>query len=150
MQNLNFPAFQFRFKNIENKPYIFDIIRKKFVLITPEEWVRQHTVHFLVEILQYPKNYINVEKQLTINNLVKRYDIVVYLPNGKIFLLVECKAPEIAITQKTFDQIAQYNFILQADNLMLTNGLNQYFCNMDFENKKYLFLKELPSYPRYI
>jgi hypothetical protein len=149
MQNLNFPAFQFRFKNIENKPYIFDIIRKKFVLVTPEEWVRQHTVHFLIENLKYPKNYINVEKQLTINNLVKRYDIVVYLPNGKIFLLVECKAPEIAITQKTFDQIAQYNFILQADNLMLTNGLNHYFCTMNLEQKKYLFLKELPSYPSF-
>ena len=91
MQNLNFPAFQFRFKNTENKPYIFDIIRKKFVLITPEEWVRQHTIQYLVEILKYPKSYINVEKQLTINNLVKRYDIVVYLPNGKIFLLVEVR-----------------------------------------------------------
>ena len=81
--------------------------------------------------------------------MVKRYDIVVYLPNGKIFLLVECKAPEITISQKTFDQIAQYNFILQAENLMLTNGLQHYFCTMNLEQKKYLFLKELPSYPSF-
>lgn len=149
MQNLNFPLYQFRFKSIENKTYIFDIIRKKFVLVTPEEWVRQNTLLYLIESLKYPKSYINVEKQLTINNLVKRYDIVVYLPNGKIFLLVECKAPEIEITQKTFDQIAQYNFILQAENLMLTNGLQHYFCTMNLEQKKYLFLKELPSYPTF-
>jgi hypothetical protein len=149
MQNLNFPAFQFRFKNTENKLFIFDLIRKKFVSCTPEEWVRQNTLLYLIETLKYPKNYIQVEKQLNINNLVKRYDIVVYLPNGKIFLLAECKAPEIAIIQKTFDQIAQYNFILQADNLMLTNGLNHYFCTMDFENKKYLFLNKLPSYPSF-
>jgi hypothetical protein len=126
MQNLNFPTFQFRFKNTENKQYIFDIIRKKFVLLTPEEWVRQNTIHFLIYSLNYPKSYINVEKQLKINNLIKRYDIVVFLPNGDLFLLVECKAPEIIISQKTFDQIAQYNFVLNAKNLMITNGLHHY------------------------
>ena len=149
MQSLNFPIFQFRFKNTENKQHIFDVIRKKFVLLTPEEWVRQNTIHYLIEILKYPKSYINVERQLKINDLIKRYDIVVFLPSGKIFLLVECKAPEIIISQKTFDQIAQYNFILQAENLMLTNGLQHYFCTMDLQQKKYLFLKELPSYPNF-
>jgi hypothetical protein len=146
MQNLNLPAYQFRFKNIENKLFIFDLIRKKYVNCTPEEWVRQNTLLYLIETLKYPKSYINVEKQLIINNMVKRYDIVVYLPSGKLFLLIECKAPEIEITQKTFDQIAQYNFLLNSDFLMLTNGINHYFCKMDFENRKYVFLQELPKY----
>lgn len=150
MQNLNFPTYQFRFKNTENKQYIFDIIRKKFVLLTPEEWVRQNTIHFLIYFLNYPKSYINVEKQLKINNLIKRYDIVVYLPKGDLFLLVECKAPEIIISQKTFDQIAQYNFVLNAKNLMITNGLQHFYCNIDFESKKYVFLKDLPIFPDFI
>jgi hypothetical protein len=146
MQNLNFPAYQFRFKNIENKLFIFDLIRKKYVSCTPEEWVRQNTLLYLIETLKYPKSYINVEKKMLINGKIKRYDIVVYLPSGKLFLLIECKAPEIEITQKTFDQIAQYNFLLNSDYLMLTNGINHYFCKMDFENKKYVFLQELPKY----
>lgn len=146
MQNLNFPAYQFRFKKTENKLFIFDLIRKKYVNCTPEERVRQNTLLYLIETLKYPKSYINVEKKMLINGKNKRYDIVVYLPSGKLFLLIECKAPEIEITQNTFDQIAQYNFLLNSDYLMLTNGINHYFCKMDFENKKYVFLQELPKY----
>lgn len=146
MQNLNFPTYSFRFKNSENKVSIFDEIRKKFILLTPEEWVRQHVIHFLLQDKNYPKSYINVEKLIKINDLSKRYDGVVFQPNGEIFLLIECKAPEVAISQQTFDQIARYNLVLKAKYLMVTNGLNHYFCQMDFENEKYVFLKELPEY----
>ncbi|MCK6609210.1 MAG: type I restriction enzyme HsdR N-terminal domain-containing protein [Flavobacterium sp.] len=146
MQKLNFPVYSFRFKNSENKVSIFDEIRKKFILLTPEEWVRQHVVQFLLQDKKYPKSYINVEKLIKINNLSKRYDGVVFQPNGEIFLLIECKAPEVPISQQTFDQIARYNLVLKAKYLMVTNGLNHYFCQMDFENEKYVFLKELPEY----
>lgn len=147
MQQLNFPTYSFRFKNNENKVAIFDEIRKKFMILTPEEWVRQNVVRFLLEEKKYSKSYINVEKLIKINDLNKRYDIVVFQPNGEIFLLIECKAPEVQITQQTFDQIARYNLVLKAKFLMVTNGLNHYFCQMDFENEKYNFLKELPDYP---
>ena len=146
MINLNFPVYSFRFKNSENKVSIFDEIRKKFILLTPEEWVRQHVVQFLLQDKKYPKSYINVEKLIKINDLSKRYDGVVFQPNGEIFLLIECKAPEVPISQQTFDQIARYNLVLKAKYLMVTNGLNHYFCQMDFENEKYVFLKELPEY----
>jgi hypothetical protein len=146
MQKLNFPVYSFRFKNSENKVSIFDEIRKKFILLTPEEWVRQHVVQFLLQDKKYPKSYINVEKLIKINDLSKRYDGVIFQPNGEIFLLIECKAPEVQISQQTFDQIARYNLVLKAKYLMVTNGLNHYFCQMDFENEKYVFLKELPDY----
>jgi hypothetical protein len=146
MKKLNFPVYSFRFKNSENKVAIFDEIRKKFMLLTPEEWVRQHTVQFLLQDKKFPKSYINVEKLIKINNLSKRYDVVVFQPNGDIFLLIECKAPEVPISQNTFDQIARYNLVLKAKYLMVTNGLNHYFCQMDFENEKYIFLNELPAH----
>ena len=146
MQQLNFPIYNFRFKNSENKVSIFDEIRKKFIILTPEEWVRQHVVRFLLEEKKYPKSLINVEKVLSVNGLRKRYDVVVFNPDGSIFVLVECKSPEIKTAQATFDQIARYNLALKAQFLMVTNGHNHYFCQMDFENEKYAFLKELPDY----
>jgi hypothetical protein len=146
MKKLNFPVYSFRFKNSENKVAIFDEIRKKFMLLTPEEWVRQHTVQFLLQDKKFPKSYINVEKLIKINDLSKRYDVVVFQPNGEIFILIECKAPEVPISQNTFDQIARYNLVLKAKYLMVTNGLNHYFCQMDFENEKYIFLNELPAH----
>ncbi|WP_026709131.1 type I restriction enzyme HsdR N-terminal domain-containing protein [Flavobacterium frigidarium] len=146
MQKLNFPSYTFRFKNNENKVSIFDEIRKKFIILTPEEWVRQHVILYLLKEMKYPKSMINVEKVLKVNDLRKRYDGVVFNPDGSIFLLIECKAPEIKIGQLTFDQIARYNVTLKADYLMVTNGLNHYFCQMDYENEKYHFLKELPLY----
>jgi len=102
----------------------------------------------LLQEKKYPKSYINAEKTITINGTKKRYDLVVFKPNGELFLLVECKAPEVTITQHTFDQIARYNLKLNADYLMVTNGLNHYFCQMDFEQEQYVFLKELPDYPK--
>ncbi len=144
MLKLNFPPYQFRFKNSENKYAIFDEIRKKFIILTPEEWVRQHVVHHLIYDKNYPKSWINVEKLIKLNDLTKRYDVVVFNPDGSIFLLVECKAPEVTITQQTFDQIARYNLALKAKYLMVTNGLEHYFCQMDYENEKYQFLRDLP------
>ena len=146
MQNLNFPKYKFRFKSNENKTLIFDIIRKKFVVLTPEEWVRQHTIHFLTSEKKYPISHINVEKQLQLNDMVKRYDIVVFNKDRTIKIIVECKAPSIKTNQQTFDQIARYNLVLKSETLMVTNGLEHFFCKMDFANKKYLFLKDLPSY----
>ena len=146
MHQLNFPSYSFRFKNSENKVSIFDEIRKKFIILTPEEWVRQHVVRFLLEEKKYPKSLINVEKVLNVNGLRKRYDIVIFSPDGSIFVLVECKAPEIKTSQATFDQIARYNMTLKAEYLMVTNGHNHYFCQMDFENEKYAFLENLPNY----
>ncbi len=146
MQPLNFPSYSFRFKNSENKVSIFDEVRKKFIQLTPEEWVRQHTIQYVLQEKQYPKSYLNVEKLIKINDLHKRYDLIVFQPDGTIFLLVECKAPEVKITQDTFDQIARYNLALKARYLMVTNGLNHYFCQMDFEKEAYIFLKELPEF----
>ena len=146
MKKLNFPSYSFRFKNSENKVSIFDEIRKKFIVLTPEEWVRQNVIQFLLQNKNYPKSYINVEKLIKVNGLSKRYDGIVFKPNGEIFLLIECKAPEVPISQDTFDQIARYNLELKAQYLMVTNGLNHYFCQMDFENETYIFLKELPDF----
>ncbi len=146
MQKLNFPNYPFRFKNSENKIAVFDEIRKKFVILTPEEWVRLHTIQFLMDEKKYPKSHINVEKQLKIGKLVKRYDIVVFKPKGDIHLIVECKAPYIKITQETFDQIARYNLSLKASYLMVTNGLEHFYCQMDYVGEKYQFLQEIPAF----
>ena len=146
MEQLNFPNYTFTLKNRENKMYILDLIRKKNLLLTPEEWVRQHCLQFLITELGYPKSLINVEKQIKINGQLKRYDIVVYTPQGNVHILVECKAPSIAISQSTFDQIAQYNMTLKSQFLMLSNGKEYYFCVMDFEKKSYDFLEKLPKY----
>ncbi|MGR7813888.1 type I restriction enzyme HsdR N-terminal domain-containing protein [Lacinutrix undariae] len=146
MQKLNFPTYTFRFKNSENKISIFDEIRKRFMVLQPEEWVRQHCVHYLMTEKKYPKSLINVEKELTVNGLRKRYDIVVFNPDGSIHIVVECKAPKIKISQATFDQIARYNLALNATFLMVTNGLEHYYCQMDFENERYVFLKDIPDY----
>ena len=116
------------------------------MILTPEEWVRQHCIHYLIEEKNYPKSLINVEKELRINGLKKRYDIVAFNTDGSIRLLIECKAPSVKISQITFDQIAQYNLLLKADYLMVTNGLNHYQCIMDFDEERYQFLRSLPAY----
>ncbi len=146
MQDLNFPAYEFRFKNSENKLLIFDPIRKKFVVLQPEEWVRQHVVQYLMQDKKYPRSHINVEKQLQVHQMNKRYDVVVFHPDGAIALLVECKAPDQPITQAVFDQIARYNLPLQAGYLMVTNGLQHYYCRMDYGRQVYEFLPALPPY----
>ncbi|WP_417860463.1 type I restriction enzyme HsdR N-terminal domain-containing protein [Winogradskyella sediminis] len=145
-QELNFPKFEYRFKSTENKVSIFDVIRKKFIILQPEEWVRQHCVHYLISVKNYPKSLINVEKELIINGLKKRYDIVVFNPDGSIHLIVECKSDTIAIDQTTFDQIARYNMALNASYLMVTNGLNHYYCEIDMKAERFSFLKDIPNY----
>jgi len=146
VQDLNFPKFSYRVKNTENNILIFDIIRKKYVVLQAEEWVRQHCIHYLINQKNYPKSLINVEKELQLNHLKKRYDIVVYNKDGSIFLVVECKAADIPINQTTFDQIARYNLVLNANYLMVTNGINHYYCQMDYDNGRYNFLKDIPDY----
>jgi len=146
MQTLNLPTYNFKLKNSQNKTLIFDKLRKKYVALTPEEWVRQHFVHFLIDQKKYPETLIAIEKQLTINNLKKRTDILIFNSDGKPEVVIECKAPSIKISQKTFDQIARYNLQLKADFLIVTNGLTHFYCKMDFKNKTYIFLKNLPDY----
>ncbi len=146
MKQLNFPAYTFRIKNSENKTAIFDPIRKKFIILTPEEWVRQHTLQFLMQEKKYPISLINVEKTIKINGLTKRYDIIIFNSDGSIFLIVECKASKIKITQNSFDQIAQYNLALNANYLMVTNGLQHYYCQLDYEQETYHFLQDIPVY----
>ncbi len=146
MQKLNFPTYTFRFKNSENKLLIFDDIRKKFVVWQPEEWVRQNCIQFLIQEKNYPISLINVEKELRINKLRKRYDVVVYNNDGSIKLMVECKSYKTNIDQSAFDQIARYNLSLNATFLMVTNGINHYYCLMDRAAKKYVFLKDIPKY----
>ncbi|PWG04852.1 type I restriction enzyme HsdR N-terminal domain-containing protein [Polaribacter aquimarinus] len=146
MQKLNLPTYDFRLKSSENKTLIFDNLRKKYLVLTPEEWVRQHFVLFLINEKKYPNSLIAIEKQLVINNQKKRTDILVFNKKGKHDIIVECKAPSIKITQDTFDQIARYNLKLKANYLIVTNGLSHFYCKMDFENQTYVFLKEIPDY----
>ncbi|MEX0275159.1 MAG: type I restriction enzyme HsdR N-terminal domain-containing protein [Flavobacteriaceae bacterium] len=148
MQKLNFGTYSFRFKNSDNKVLIFDVIRKKFVVLQPEEWVRQHVVHHLLWEKRFPMGHIQVERQLMVNGLRKRYDVLVYNPDGSIHLLVECKAPTTVIDQRTFDQIARYNLQLKATYLMVTNGLQHYYCEMDYLGEKYQFLRHIPDFSR--
>lgn len=146
MQKLNLPTYNFKLKSKENKTLIFDNLRKKYMVLTPEEWVRQHFVSFLIHEKKFPNALIAIEKQLKVNNIKKRSDILVFNSNGEPHIIVECKAPSIKITQDTFDQIARYNLKLKANFLIVTNGLDHFCCKMDFENEAYIFLKEIPSY----
>lgn len=146
MQVLNFPSFEPKFKCNENKRFIFDFIRKKYVSLTPEEWVRQHILHNLVNQKKYPVSLIAVERQFTINGLPKRFDILVFNNTGNPHIVVECKSPKIDITQDSFDQAARYNMSLKSNYLMISNGLNHYFCKIDYKNKRYVFLEDLPMY----
>ena len=145
MLQLDFPNYTFKIKNSGNDDYIFDEIRKKYIKLTKEEWVRQNCVKFLINEKNFPSVLINIEKTIKINKINKRYDIVVYKPDGRIKLLVECKSPEIKINQKTFDQIAVYNMNLKSEQLMVTNGLEHYYCEINYEKGHYTFLKDLKN-----
>jgi hypothetical protein len=123
MTELNLPPFEYKVKKIDEKPHIFDIIRRKYLLITPEEWVRQHVLHWLINHHQYPKSLIRTESGLQYNQLAKRTDILVYNRNGLPFLLVECKASFVPLTQSVLEQAIRYNAILQAPYLLISNGL---------------------------
>ena len=146
MIKLNLPTYSFKLKSKENKTLIFDKFRKKYVLLTPEEWVRQHVASFLLEEKKYPISLISIEKQFLVNNLKKRTDIIIFNASGNPEIMVECKAPTVKITQETFDQIARYNLKMKANYLFVTNGLDHFYCQMDFENETYIFLQELPDF----
>ncbi|WP_019038605.1 type I restriction enzyme HsdR N-terminal domain-containing protein [Psychroflexus tropicus] len=145
MQKLNFPNYSFKIKSKENKILIFSLLRKKYLVLTPEEWVRQHCVHYLMSEKNISESLMSEERQIDLHGITKRYDLIAFKPDGKIKLIVECKAPQVEITQDTFDQIARYNMALDSDFLMITNGLNHYFCQMNYEKETYTFLKDLPS-----
>ncbi len=146
MENLNLPPFDYKIRKQENKPFLWDEIRKKYVLITPEEWVRQHFIHFLIAN-GYPKSLISVEGGLKYNQLQKRSDILVLDRFGKPFFLIECKAPKIKINQKVLEQAIFYNQIIKAPFVGLSNGLQHFFCEINFETGKVEVLKNLPEFP---
>lgn len=150
MEQLNFNHYPFTLKNRENKRYIFDVVRKKDILLTPEEWVRQHCVHYLLQEKKYPQSLINVEKKIKVYGRDKRYDVIVYTPQGDVTLLVECKAPHVPIDQTVFDQIARYNLSVNSQYLMVTNGLHHIYCQMDYTAQAYHFLKDIPAYPPHL
>ena len=146
MQKLNLPSFQFKLKSSENKQLIFDIIRKKYVVLTPEEWVRQNLIHFLIKEKNYPISLISCEKQLLVNKLKKRFDLLIYGPNGTPILIIECKSPKVKISQDTFDQIARYSMELKSEFLVVSNGIIHYSCKVNHEDQSYIFLEEIPKY----
>jgi len=145
---LDLPNYPFKIKQEEGNVYIFDEVRKKYLVLTPEEWVRQHFVQYLIREKGYPKTCIRLEGGLKLNSLQKRTDIVLFNNSGEKILLVECKAPSIKISQDTFDQIARYNIIHKVPLLAVSNGLQHYYCEINHQTKGYKFLKELPSYVR--
>ncbi len=146
LPKLNFPDANLRFKDINGRVHVFDLSRKKYVMLTPEEWVRQRCLHYLRDFKNYPGSLLSVEKGIKVNNREFRYDIVAYGKTAKPLLLVECKAPEVKIDQKVFDQIAVYNFKLSVPYLLVTNGLKHYCCRVDFDSRDYFFLREVPDY----
>jgi type I site-specific restriction endonuclease len=143
---LNFQSFHFKLKEEQDKTLIYDEVRSKYVVLTPEEWVRQHCIKYLSELKQVPAGLISVEKGITLNGKRLRYDAVVYSKKGNPMLLVECKAPEVQIVQETFNQIAAYNMELNVPFLWVTNGLKHFFCYIDKQQNKVQFLKELPNF----
>lgn len=143
---LNLPPFDIKIAVKDGKNTVFDVIRRRYVALTPEEWVRQHFVHFLLEQKGYPQALMANEVQVQLNGTKKRCDTVLYRRDLTARMIVEYKAPDIAITQKVFDQITRYNIVLKVDYLIVTNGLQHYCCRMDYERGSYNFLQDIPDY----
>ena len=146
---LNFPGYNFKIiihGNDGQSSKVFDIVRRKYVTLTPEEWVRQHLLQFLVLDRGVPKSLIGIEKKVMINNILKRTDLVVYSRNAKPLLIAECKAPSVKISQHTFDQAARYNLSLDVKYFILTNGLSTFYCTIDHDQQSYHFLEDIPSF----
>jgi hypothetical protein len=146
LQPLQLPPYPFKIVEENGKLSLFDDIRKKYIQITPEEWVRQHFVQYLINQKGYPKTLIKLEGGLKLHGKARRTDIVVFNSAGERILLIECKAPAISISQKVFDQAARYNMVHKVSVLAVTNGLNHYYCRIDFEQQSYQFIEELPEY----
>lgn len=143
---LNFPPYPFKLKQEAGKTYIFDELRKRFLLLTPEEWVRQHLVKFLIEEKKYPRTLIKLEGGLKLNEQQKRSDILVFNLKGEKRMLLECKAPSVKISQATFDQIARYNFVHRVQWLVVSNGLQHFCCEISFKDQSYRYMGAVPDY----
>jgi hypothetical protein len=146
LQILNLPSYNHKLKKINDNLCIWDIIRKKYIVLTPEEWVRQHFVHHLINEYKYPKSLIKLESSLNYNQRLKRTDIQVFDRNGNLFMIVECKAPYIKLSEAVFAQAAQYNKILKAQYLTIANGMIFHCCRTDWENERIDFLDNLPEF----
>lgn len=147
MEQLNFPEYSFRItRNKENKLVIFDVYRKKSLILTPEEWVRQNILRYLVEEKNFPAALISSEAGLKINTLSRRYDALIYDRKGKPLLLIECKAPKVSVNQAVFDQVGAYNQTIKAKYILVTNGLKHFCCRHDESNGKFEFLGEIPIF----
>tara|TARA_B100000745_G_C20044374_1_gene355987 strand:- start:70 stop:516 length:447 start_codon:yes stop_codon:yes gene_type:complete len=146
MPQLNLPKVALKTKSVEGTIQVFDVIRKKYFVLTPEEWVRQHFIHYLNTEKNYPMGLMGVEKMVKYNALKTRADIVLYTTEGKAKMIVECKAPNVKITQDTFNQIAKYNFKLKVPFLVVTNGMQHFCCKMDYEKNINCFLEEVPAF----
>ena len=144
--DLNLPQYPLDIKTGGAQEVVFDKIRKKYVVLTPEEWVRQHFVNYLIYDLKYPKSLIKIESGMVVNNLGKRTDIVVYNRAIEPLLLVECKASRVLLNDKAMEQLAIYNRTMKAEFLVLTNGLKHYCCKMDYDSASYQFQSELPHF----
>ncbi|WP_374948675.1 type I restriction enzyme HsdR N-terminal domain-containing protein [Mucilaginibacter sp.] len=143
---LNLPPYPFKLTEQNGQFSLFDEIRKRNIIITPEEWVRQHFVQYLIRDKSYPKTLIKLEGGLRLHGQARRSDIVVFNSRGEKILLVECKAPSVPISQATFDQAARYNMVHKVPLLVVTNGLQHYYCQIDFVTETYKFVEELPAY----
>lgn len=140
------PTVQLQLRNHHDSQQVFDIVRKKYVSFTPEEFVRQQLIHHLVNDCGYPQSLLAVEKKLTVNKMTKRADIVAYNREGEPLLIAECKSPDVPVTQNTFAQAANYNMALRVQHLLITNGQHTYCCKIDFANERYEFVEEVPHY----
>ena len=146
MLPLNLPSFPFKLQQQNGKNVIFDALRKKYVALTPEEWVRQHFIRFLTDYKGYPKGLLANEVQLVLNGTKKRCDTVLFNKDLSARMIVEYKAPHLEITQAVFDQITRYNMVLKVDYLIVSNGINHYCCRIDYNTMSYTFLPEIPDY----
>lgn len=146
MFSLNLPDFQVKIAVTDGKKMVFDSLRRKYVALTPEEWVRQHFVHFLIQHKGYPSGLLANEVQLTLNGTRKRCDTVLYDRTRTPRMIIEYKAPTVPITRQVFDQITRYNIVLKVDYLIVSNGLEHYCCKVDYERFCCNFLKEIPDY----
>lgn len=146
LPSLNLPSYSFKCKQLHGKWYILDMLRRRYVRLTPEEWVRQHFVRYLIQEKKYPPALIALEHTFELNGQILRCDIAVFDNSGKILALVECKSTDQSIDQQVFDQIFVYNSHLKARYLMLTNGLHHYCCRVDLDVSGPIFLREIPFY----
>ena len=146
MFRLNLPTYEIKIAQRGNKQLIFDFLRRKYVALTPEEWVRQHFVHYLIEHKGYPAGLIGNEVELNVGEKKLRCDTILYNKVAQPQMIIEYKAPQIKLQQKTFDQISAYNLLLKVDYLIVSNGMQHICCRMDYENQKYCFLEDIPKY----